>query len=69
MRIITLMSINKLQVTFKLWETTREMLKLAAALNGETMSAMAHRLIEAEYKKVVGNFASQESVQVQTKTE
>ncbi len=47
---------------FKLWETTKELLKLAAALNGETMSAMAHRLIAAEYKRVVENFASKESV-------
>lgn len=69
MRIIILMSINKSQVTFKLWETTRELLKVASALNGESMTAMAHRLIAAEYKRVAENFASKESVQVQTKTE
>ncbi len=61
-RIIYLMSINKSQVTFKLWETTRELLKLAAALNGESMTEMVHRLIAAEYKRVVENFASKEGV-------
>lgn len=63
------MDIDKTQETAKLWATTKELLKLAAALNSETMSAMAHRLIEAEYKRVVENFASQESVQISTETE
>lgn len=54
--------IDKTQETTKMWATTKELLKLAAALNGETMSAMAHRLIEAEYKRVAQNFASKESV-------
>jgi uncharacterized protein (DUF1778 family) len=56
------MDIDKQQVSAKLWKTTRELLKVAAALNGESMSAMAHRLIEAEYKRVVENFASKEGV-------
>jgi len=63
------MDIDKTQETAKLWTTTKELLKVAATLNGETMSAMAHRLIAVEYKRVVGNFASKEGVQIQTKTE
>lgn len=63
------MDIDKTQETVKLWVTTKGLLKLAAALNGETMSAMAHRLIAIEYKRVVENFASKENVQVPTKTE
>lgn len=63
------MDIDRTQGAAKLWATTKELLKLAAALNGESMLAMAHRLIEAEYKRVVENFASQESVQISTKTE
>lgn len=63
------MSINKSQVTFKLWETTRELLKIASALNGEAMTKMVHRLIAAEYKRVVESFASKEGVRIQTKTE
>lgn len=63
------MSIDKTQETFKIWSTTKKLLKIAATLNGEAMTEMAHRLIEIEYKKVVENFASQEGVQVQTETE
>jgi len=51
------MIIDKTQETAKLWATTKEFLRLAAALNGETMSAMAHRLIATEYKRVAENFA------------
>ena len=47
----------------------RELLKVASALNGESMTKMAHRLIEAEYNRVADNFASKKSVQIQTKTE
>lgn len=63
------MSIDKAQETFKIWSTTKKLLKIAAILNGEAMTEMAHRLIETEYKRVVENFASQEGVQVQTETE
>ncbi len=62
MRIITIMNINKSQVTFKLWETTRELLKVASALNSESMTAMVHRLIAAEYKRVVKNFDRKKGV-------
>ncbi len=54
--------IDKTQETTKLWATTKELLKLAAALNGETMSAMAHRLIAMEYKRVVENFDRKKGV-------
>lgn len=67
--IIHLMNIDKSQVSFKLWETTRELLKVASALNSESMTEMIHRLIAAEYKRVVENFDRQEGIQVQTKTE
>lgn len=50
--------IDKMQETIKLWATTKELLKLAAALNGKTMCSMVHRLIKAEYKRVAENFAS-----------
>lgn len=63
------MSIDKAQETFKIWSTTKKLLKIAATLNGEAMTEMAHRLIATEYKRVVENFDRQESVQIQTKTE
>lgn len=49
---ISKIEVNKMQVSFKLWETTRELLKVASTLNGESMTAMAHRLIAVEYKRV-----------------
>lgn len=63
------MSIDKVQETFKIWSTTKKLLKIAATLNGEAMTEMAHRLIAAEYIRVVENFANKEGVQIQAETE
>ncbi len=56
------MSIDKTQETFKIWSATKKLLKIAAALNSEAMTEMAHRLIAAEYKKVVENFDRKKGV-------
>lgn len=57
-----IMNIDKTQVSFKLWETTRKLLRVASTLNGESMTAMAHRLIEVEYKRVTENFDRKKGV-------
>lgn len=63
------METNKRQVSAKLWHTTRDILKIASAMNSESMCAMAHRLITAEYKRIVENFDRKEGIQISTETE
>lgn len=40
------------QITIKLWAETRKLLRLIHALTGESMVAILHRLVEAEWQRI-----------------
>jgi hypothetical protein len=40
------------QVTFKIWPSTHRLLRLVAALTGESMVKVIDRLVRAEYERL-----------------